>query len=199
MSTGSTLRVGIFVFDDAEELDVVGPYEVLTAWAALSDLRPEVLTFSSDGAGVRLAKGLRIVPDRAADDVGPLHVLVYPGGHGTRALVKDPVHLDWVRSLRTEVSLMTSVCTGALVLAAAGLLAGRPATTHWGAFDELAEIDPSVLTDTEARFVDDGDVITSAGVSAGIDMALHLVARLENRTVATQVRRAIQYDPDPPV
>ncbi|WP_407343862.1 DJ-1/PfpI family protein [Pengzhenrongella phosphoraccumulans] len=199
MSTGSTLRVGIFVFDDAEELDVVGPYEVLTAWAALSDLRPEVLTFSSDGAGVRLAKGLRIVPDRAAYDIGPLHVVVYPGGRGTRAMVKDPVHLDWVRGLRTEVPLMTSVCTGALVLAAAGLLAGRPATTHWGAFDELAEIDPSVLPDTEARFVDDGDVITSAGVSAGIDMALHLVARLDNRTVAAQVRRAIQYEPGPPV
>lgn len=199
MSTGSTLRVGIFVFDDAEELDVVGPYEVLTAWAALSDLRPEVLTFSTDGAGVRLAKGLRIVPDRAADDVGPLHVLVYPGGRGTRAMVKDPGHLDWVRGLRAQVPLMTSVCTGALVLAAAGLLAGRPATTHWGAFDELAEADPSVLPDTEARFVDDGDVITSAGVSAGIDMALHLVARLENHGVAAQVRRAIQYDPDPPV
>ena len=199
MSTGSALRVGVFVFDDAEELDVVGPYEVLTAWAALSELRPEVLTFSADGAGVRLAKGLRIVPDRAADDVMPLHVLVYPGGRGTRAHVKDPTHLDWVRSLRAEIPLVTSVCTGALVLAAAGLLAGRPATTHWGAFDELTELDPSVVPDTEARFVDDGDVITAAGVSAGIDLALHLVARLESREVAAQVRRAIQYDPDPPV
>ncbi|HEY5515272.1 MAG TPA: DJ-1/PfpI family protein, partial [Pengzhenrongella sp.] len=92
-----------------------------------------------------------------------------------------------------------SVCTGALVLAAAGLLAGRPATTHWGAFDELAELDPSVARDTEARFVDDGNVITASGVSAGIDMALHLVARLESTEVARQVRRAIQYDPRPPV
>lgn len=199
MSTGSVLRLGIFVFDDAEELDVVGPYEVLSAWAALSELRPEVLTFSTDGAGVRLAKGLRIVPDRAADDVLPLHVLVYPGGGGTRAQVKDSAHLEWVRSLRADTALMTSVCTGALVLAAAGLLAGRPATTHWGSFDDLAEIDPSVLADTEARFVDDGNVITAAGVSAGIDMALHLVARLESRQMATQVRRAIQYDPAPPV
>ncbi|RYV50300.1 DJ-1/PfpI family protein [Pengzhenrongella frigida] len=199
MSTGSPLRVGIFVFDDAEELDVVGPYEVLAAWAALSELRPEVLTFSTDGSGVRLAKGLRIVPDRAADDVVPLHVLVYPGGGGTRVLAKDSEHLDWVRSIRAETPLVTSVCTGALVLAAAGLLAGRPATTHWGAFDELAAIEPSVLPDTEARFVDDGDVITAAGVSAGIDMALHLVARLESREVAAQVRRAIQYDPSPPV
>jgi transcriptional regulator GlxA family with amidase domain len=118
---------------------------------------------------------------------------------GTRRLVADREHLAWLRSLRPRVPLMASVCTGALVFAAAGLLAGRPATTHWGAFDELAEIDPSVTVDTEARFVDDGDVVTSAGVSAGIDMSLHLVARLESADVARQVRRAIQYDPAPPV
>jgi transcriptional regulator GlxA family with amidase domain len=199
MATGSALRVGIFVFDDAEELDVVGPWEVLAAWSRLSELRPEVVTFSADGAGVRLAKGLRIVPDTSAEEVGTLHVLVYPGGQGTRRLVTDHEHLAWVRGLRARVPLMTSVCTGALVLAAAGLLAGRPATTHWGAFDELAEIDPSVAADTEARFVDDGDVVTASGVSAGIDMALHLVARLENVDVARAVRRAIQYDPAPPV
>jgi transcriptional regulator GlxA family with amidase domain len=199
MTTGSALRVGVFVFDDAEELDVVGPWEVLSTWARLSDLRPEAVTFSADGSGVRLAKGLRIVPDTSAEDVGPLHVLVYPGGLGTRVLVGDRAHLAWLRSLRPHVPLMASVCTGALVFAAAGLLAGRPATTHWGAFDELAEIDPSITADTEARFVDDGDVVTSAGVSAGIDMSLHLVARLESRDVAKQVRRALQYDPAPPV
>ena len=199
MTTGSAMRVGVFLFDDAEELDVVGPWEVLATWARLSDLRPEAMTFSADGAGVRLAKGLRVLPDASADEVGALHVLVYPGGQGTRRLVRDHEHLAWVRSLRPRVPLMTSVCTGALVYAAAGLLAGRPATTHWGAFDELAEIDPSVTPDTEARFVDDGDVVTSAGVSAGIDMSLHLVARLETVEVAQQVRRAIQSDPAPPV
>lgn len=197
--TQSALRVGIFVFDDAEELDVVGPYEVLSWWAGHSELKPEVVTFSSDGLGVRCAKGLRLVPDLAADDVDPLHVLVYPGGRGTRRLLKDPDHLQWVRTMRSRTPLMTSVCTGALVFAAAGLLAGRPATTYWGAFDELAEIDRSVLADTEARFVDDGDVVTSAGVSAGIDMALHLVARLESVEEARAVRRGIQYDPAPPV
>lgn len=197
--TTRPVRVGIFVFDDAEELDVVGPYEVLTSWASRSELRPEVVTFSADGAGVRLAKGLRVVPDHSADDVGQLHVLVYPGGQGTRRLAADVEHLGWVRGLRATTPLMASVCTGALVFAAAGLLAGRPATTHWAAFDELATLDPSVLADTEARFVDDGDVITSAGVSAGIDMALHLVARLESPDVARAVRRGIQYDPAPPV
>jgi transcriptional regulator GlxA family with amidase domain len=193
------LRVGIVVFDDAEELDVVGPYDVLAAWAATSALRPEVVTFSADGAGVRCAKGLRLVPDTSRDDVGPLHVLVHPGGQGTRPLTRDSEHLAWVRAVRRETPLLTSVCTGSLVYAAAGLLAGRPATTHWSALDELAELDRSVLIDTEARYVDDGDVVTSAGVSAGIDMALHLVARLESRDAARRVRREIQYDPAPPV
>ena len=195
MGTVSPLRVGIFVFDDAEELDVAGPYDVLTMWANRSDLRPEVLTFSPDGLGVRLAKGLRILADRGIDDVGPLHVLVYPGGYGTRRLMADVDHLAWVRSMRARTPLLASVCTGALVFAAAGLLAGRPATTHWDALDLLAQTDPSVLIDTEARFVDDGDIVTSAGVSAGIDMALHLVARLESVKAAETVRRAIQYDP----
>ena len=199
MGTGHPLRVGVFVFDGAEELDVVGPYEVLAAWAAHSALRPQVVTFSVDGAGVRCAKGLSLVPDLAASDVGPLHVLVYPGGRGTRPLAADPAHLAWLRGMRATTPLVASVCTGALVLAAAGLLSGRPATTHWAAFDELVALDPTVLADTEARFVDDGDVVTSAGVSAGIDMALHLVARLESADVARAVRRAIQYDPAPPV
>jgi transcriptional regulator GlxA family with amidase domain len=199
MSTGQPLRIGILVFDDAEELDVVGPYDVLTAWAQVSQLRPEVVTFSAGGTGVRLAKGLRLLPDTSIDELGPLHLLVHPGGQGTRRLAVDSDHLAWVRGMRQSTPLLASVCTGALVYAAAGLLAGRPATTHWHAFDELAELDPSVLVDTEARFVDDGDIVTSAGVSAGIDMALHLVARLESVSAARWVRRAIQYDPEPPV
>jgi transcriptional regulator GlxA family with amidase domain len=94
---------------------------------------------------------------------------------------------------------MTSVCTGALVYAGAGMLKGRPATTHWANFDELLSIDPSIQADRESRFVDDGEVITAAGVSAGIDMALHLVARLHSKERAQAVRRGIQYDPAPPV
>lgn len=199
MSTQAPLRIGVLVFDDAEELDVVGPFEVLASWAAHSALHPEVVTFSPDGGGVRCAKGLSLVPDTSAAEVGPLHVLVHPGGRGTRRLMVDADHLAWVRAVRATTPLMTSVCTGALVYAAAGLLAGRPATTHHGAVDELVRTDPSVLVDTEARFVDDGDVVTSAGVSAGIDMALHLVARLESAEAARTTRRDLQYDPAPPV
>ncbi|BDZ43311.1 putative transcription regulator, AraC family protein [Paraoerskovia sediminicola] len=193
------LHLGILLFDGAEELDVVGPFEVLAAWSELSSLAPRVTTFSPDGSGVRLAKGMCVVPDRSADDVGPLHVLVHPGGGGTRRLMTDPAHLAWLREVRATTPLVTSVCTGSLVLAAAGLLAGRPATTHHHHFDDLVAADPSVLVDTMARFVDDGDVVTSAGVSAGIDMALHLVSRLEGDATAAAVRAAIQYDSVPPV
>lgn len=195
MSTQSPLRVGVLVFDGVEELDVVGPWEVLTSWARLGALRPDVLTFSADGGGVRCAKGLSLVPDTSADQVGRLTVLLHPGGRGTRALMTDERHLAWVRAMRATTPLMTSVCTGSLVYAAAGLLAGRPATTHHSTLDELVTADPSVLVDTDSRFVDDGDVITSAGVCAGIDMALHLVARLESQDAARAVRREIQYDP----
>lgn len=199
MGTEGPIRIGIVVFDDVEELDVVGPYEVLTWWATHSPLRPQVVTFSRDGAGVRCAKGLRILPDHDIDGAGTLHVLVHPGGDGARRLARDPEHLAWVRHARVTTPLLTSVCTGALVYAAAGLLAGRPVTTYRDAIDDLVELEPSALVDTEARFVDDGDLVTSAGVSAGIDMALHLVARLESVDAARATKRGIQYDPAPPV
>jgi transcriptional regulator GlxA family with amidase domain len=143
-------------------------------------------------------KGLSVTPHHARDDLPPMAVLLHPGGD-TRALGADAAHLAWLREVRETVPLLTSVCTGSTVYARAGLLEGRPATTYWGALDGLAEIDASIDVRREDRFVDDGDVVTAAGVSAGIDMALHLVARLAGNERARQVRRGIQYDPEPPV
>ena len=193
-------HIGIVLFDDAEELDVVGPWEVLAYWC-LS--HPEdgyrVTTLSREGGFVRCAKGLVIQAAHSWQEAPPFEVIVYPGGIGTRPQLTDDAHLDWVRAQRATVPLMTSVCTGSLVYAAAGLLQGRPATTYWSAFDLLRELDPTIQARPDDRFVDDGDVITSAGVSAGIDMALHLVARLAGVDRAREVRRGIQYDPAPPV
>ena len=104
-----------------------------------------------------------------------------------------------MRELKDAGTLMTSVCTGALIFAKAGLLDGRPATTHWGSLEKLGGLGSGIRVDADARFVDDGDVVTAAGVSAGIDMALHLIARLESVEQAQEVRRYIQYDPQPPV
>jgi len=193
-------KIGIFFFDEMEELDAVGPWEVLRWWTLyFPDDGYDVVSFSRTDTMVRCAKGLRVTADTSMSELGDLDVLLYPGGRGTRAHLLDAPLLDWLRRQRPNTPLMTSVCTGSLVYAAAGLLKGRPATTHWASLELLGEIDPSVLVDADARFVDDGDVVTSAGVSAGIDMALHLVARLVSIESARQVRRGIQYDPEPPV
>jgi transcriptional regulator GlxA family with amidase domain len=193
-------HIGILLFDDFEELDAVGPWEVLAFWTREF---PEdgwtVSTFSRDGDPVRAAKGLQVTPDQSYETVPALDVLIYPGGVGTRDHLSDEAQLDWVRAQRQFVPLMTSVCTGSLVYAAAGLLAGRPATTHWGSLDLLQSLEPSLQLRPDDRYVDDGDLITASGVSAGIDMALHLVDRLAGRERAQAVRRGIQYDPQPPV
>jgi transcriptional regulator GlxA family with amidase domain len=193
-------QIGILLFDGVEELDAVGPWEVLTYWTLH---HPEdgwrVFCMSEGGADVIGAKDLVVGAHHSLTSAPPLDVLIYPGGVGTRRLLRDAEHLDWVRAQRAAVPLMASVCTGSLVYAAAGLLKGRPATTHWASLNLLSELDPTIRTDVDARFVDDGDVLTSAGVSAGIDMALHLVARLAGVERAREVRRGIQYDPQPPV
>lgn len=196
----ATRQIGILLFDDVEELDAVGPWEVLSYWTQHHpDDGYAVSCVSLDGNPVTAAKGLVLGTHHAIADAPALEVLVHPGGAGTRPLLRDPTHLAWIRHQRATVGLLTSVCTGALVYAAAGLLRDRPATTYWGAIEELRALDPSVEVRPDERWVDDGDVITSAGVSAGIDMALHLVDRLAGPDRARQVRRGIQYDPEPPV
>jgi transcriptional regulator GlxA family with amidase domain len=192
-------RIGILLFEDVEELDAVGPWEVFGAWAKAHPDEAEVVAFATEPGVVHGAKGLRFHAECGLDEVGQLDVLVHPGGMGTRALLKDPEHLDWIRGQRERVPLLTSVCTGSLVYAAAGLLNDRPATTHWGSLDLLGELDPSIEIRPDDRFVDDGDVVTSAGVSAGIDMALHVLARLAGVDRAKEIRHYIQYDPEPPV
>jgi transcriptional regulator GlxA family with amidase domain len=192
--------IGILLFEDVEELDAVGPWEVLAYWAkSFPDDGFDVITFSRHGGLTRCAKGLSILAQHTYDTVPRLDVLIYPGGRGTRPHLKDEEQLNWLRDRRPEVPLITSVCTGSLVLAAAGLLRGRPATTHWASLELLASIDSTIDVRDGDRYVDDGDVVTAAGVSAGIDMALHLVDRLAGRERAIQVRRGIQYDPAPPV
>lgn len=192
--------IGIVLFPDVEELDAVGPWEVLAAW---TQQHPEdgwtVTTLSSDGGPVRGAKGLELGAHHSFADAPTLDVLLHPGGMGARPLAADEPYLQRVRDWAGAAQLTTSVCTGSLVLAAAGLLRHRAATTHWGSLTHLAALDPSIDVRADERFVDTGDVITSAGVSAGIDMALHLVVRLAGVQRARDTRRYIQYDPAPPV
>jgi len=193
-------RIAVALFDGAEELDFAGPWEVLAAWATQwPDDGVEVFTVASTSDPIACAKGLRVLADHTWEEAAAFDVLVYPGGIGARRELADPVALERLRGLGERGTLMTSVCTGALVYAAAGLLRDRPATTWWGALDTLVELDPTIEARPDDRFVDSGEVVTAAGVSAGIDMALHLVARLHSVERARDVRRYIQYDPRPPV
>ncbi len=194
------MRIAIALFEDAEELDWAGPWEVLAAWARNWPADgAEVLTVAETLEPVRCAKGLRVLADATWEQVGRLDVLVYPGGIGTRPQLGVEAVRERLRALAAAGTLMTSVCTGALVFADAGLLDGRPATTHWGSLELLATLGERIEVRSDERFVDAGEVITAAGVSAGIDMALHLVARLHSPERAAEVRRYIQYDPQPPV
>jgi transcriptional regulator GlxA family with amidase domain len=192
--------IAIALFDGAEELDWAGPWEVLAAWSRnWPDDGVDVFTLARSADPVTCAKGLRVLPDETWETAPTFDVLVYPGGRGTRAELKEDAVLDWLREASGRGALMTSVCTGALVFAAAGLLRDRPATTYWSQLDYLGELDPTIDVRRDDRFVDSGEVVTAAGVSAGIDMALHLVARLHSTERAREVRRYIQYDPEPPV
>jgi transcriptional regulator GlxA family with amidase domain len=195
---GGLVNIAVVLFDGAEELDWAGPWEVLAAWARLwPDDGVSVYTVADTAEPITCAKGLRVLADHTWQSAPPPDVVVWPGGIGAREQVGVEGVRERVRSLRETGALMTSVCTGALVYADAGLLDGRPATTWHGRIEELARL--GALPQPESRFVDDGDVVTSAGVSAGIDMAFHLVARLHSEQRAREVRRYIQYDPEPPV
>jgi transcriptional regulator GlxA family with amidase domain len=191
--------IGIYLFDVMEEIDAVGPWEVFAWWTShFPEDGWSATTFSATGAPVRCEKTLVVTPHHSADSVPSLDVLVHPGGDGVDLMLDDEAHLEWLREQRSEVPLVTSVCTGALALAAAGLLRGRPATSNQTRLDALQSIDDSIEVRRGERFVDDGDVITAAGLSAGIDMALHVVGRLAGADRAEQVREGIEYAPSLP-
>jgi transcriptional regulator GlxA family with amidase domain len=195
------LSIGIALFDGTEELDWAGPWEVLSYWSKRHpEDEIEVFTVARDNSRpIVCAKGLRVLADHSWQSAPEIDVLVYPGGQGTSALIGDEEVRAWVRSVHERAHLTTSVCTGAFILADAGLLKGRAATTHWDDFDELLAIDGTIQARREDRFVDEGDIITSAGISAGIDMALHLIIRFHSEDRAREIKRRLQYEPDPPV
>ena len=188
--------IGLLLFDDVEELDFAGPWEVFAA--LVQELGAgRALTVAERAEPVRCAKGLRVLPDCDFASAPPLDVLLVPGGQGTRREVDNPVLLDWLRKAAAGAEWVTSVCTGALLLHEAGLARGRRVTTHWNFVESLrARGDVTVLEGV--RYVRDGNLVTAAGVSAGIDMALWLVGQIWSPAVARAVQRGIEYDPAPP-
>ncbi|MFF7794510.1 DJ-1/PfpI family protein [Streptomyces sp. NPDC007991] len=188
---------GLLVFEEAEELDFVGPWEVFTVSAMLRDGADSAVLVAEHSGPVRCNKGMRVLPDRTFDDHPPLDVLHVPGGRGTQVQLHNPVVTDWVGKTAERAAWVHGVCTGTFLLHAAGTARGRRVATHWGQEDALeARGDVTVVRDV--RYVVDGNLVTSQGVSAGIDSALWLVGRLHGRDHARAVRRHIQYDPAPP-
>jgi transcriptional regulator GlxA family with amidase domain len=194
-------NVGVLVFDGVALLDVAGPFEVLTR----ARLEPgvesrrreeealfEAFTVAKTKDPVTATGGIVLVPGHSFADAPRVDLLLVPGGFGTRPVLQDAETIDWIRRTAASAKRTASVCTGALLLARAGLLDGRRATTHWGAFGLLASLARDVTVDREARFVDDG-VMTSAGVASGVDLALHIVETLFGRAVADETARYLEY------
>jgi transcriptional regulator GlxA family with amidase domain len=185
------MEIAIPIFDEITALDAIGPYEVL------SRLPGATVSFIAKQPGPKRTENgmLALVADRALGDLTEPDVIVVPGGNGTRKLAQDQEMLRWLRRAHTHSSWTTSVCTGALLLAAAGILEGLRATTHWLQYDLLR---PYGVTPVAERIVREGKILTAAGVSAGIDMALTLAAEIAGPEMAQAIQLGIEYDPEPP-
>jgi transcriptional regulator GlxA family with amidase domain len=195
-----TRIVGIFVFDDVEVLDFAGPYEVFTCAARVhAAMSPgaappfKVVTIGRRAKLLRARAGLSVLPEAAFNDAPPVDLLIVPGGVVT-AEVDNPEVIEWIAAVAGRCELVASVCTGAFLLARAGLLDGKDATTHWEDIDQLRNMFPQVRVQKKLRWIDQGAVLTSGGISAGIDMTLHLVERLAGRELAQRTARQMEYD-----
>ncbi len=187
--------VAIVLFDEIEVLDFAGPFEVFSVCGRRSQLDPfDVFTVSERGQTIRARNGLVVTPLYSFENAPAPDILLVPGGFGTRREMKNPVMLEWVARHGKRCEFLLSVCTGALVLACAGLLDGLSATTHHLAFDELRAVAPRTNIREGERIVDNGRVVLSSGVSAGIDMSLHMVSRLLGDDLARETARYMEYE-----
>ncbi len=189
---------GILLFDTVEELDFAGPWEVFTTSAVLREGVDRALLLAERPGPVHCAKGMRVLPDHTLDDHPPLDVLLVPGGSGARETEPHNARVTtWISTQAARAGWVVGVCTGAFLLHAAGPARGRRVATHWQ-YEEALGARGEVTVVSDARYVVDDRLLTSQGVSAGIDSALWLVGRLHGREHARAVRREIQYDPAPP-
>lgn len=195
-----TRTVGIYLYDGVEVLDLAGPFEVFTTASRVSrrhtphSVEPfRVVTIAPHAGPVTARAGLTVLPSHTLADHPPLDVLIVPGGDERAERVR-PALAAWLQVQSRQVGILASVCTGAFLLAGASLLDGRTVTTHWEDVAELAAAFPALSVVDHGRWVDDGDILTSAGISAGIDMSLHLVARIAGGALARATARQMDYD-----
>ena len=187
------------LFENIEVLDFGGPFEVFSATRLNEERRREeaspfeVLLVAEKSAPVVTTGGMKVIPDHTFESCPKLDILVVPGGWGTRKELKNPAMLNWLRIRASEVETLTSVCTGSMLLGFAGLLDGHHATTHWRSLDWMRESFPAVTVENDKHVVEDGSVFTSAGISAGIDMALKVVARHYGEAIARATAKHMEY------
>ena len=189
--------VAVLIFPGVELLDFAGPFEVFSAARLSADSRErliEVFTVAETHDPIKCNNPLTVLPDYTLAECPAADILVVPGGMGTRTAIDRPELIGWIAARAQQVELMTSVCTGSFLLAKAGLLRGKAATTHWASIDRMRNDFPDVDVREQSRWVDAGDVVSSSGVSAGIDMALYVLQRLYGVDVATATARGIEYD-----
>jgi transcriptional regulator GlxA family with amidase domain len=189
-----TRTLAILIFDDVEVLDFCGPFEVFSVANRFSDPPAfNVLTVAEKAGPVLTRGGLSVNPHHRLTDCPPTDLILVPGGQGTRKEMHNPVVIDWIKQAASKAELVLSVCTGALLLAKAGLLDNLQATTHHGAIDLLRQTAPNATVHADRRYVDNGRVICSAGISAGIEMSLHVVDRLIGQEVAERTAKQMEY------
>ncbi|MBY0599039.1 DJ-1/PfpI family protein [Bacillus bingmayongensis] len=189
-------NVGIFLFNEVEVLDFAGPFEVFSVTTEMNGVHPfTVHTVSQDGNMITARNGLKVQPDFSIKDLPPVDILKIPGGLGAREYgMKNEIIINWIKQQMQEVKLMASVCTGALLLAKAGLLDSRKATTHWASIERFRDEFPNVEVLENVKFVDEGHIITSAGISAGINMSFHIVKNLLGIEIAETTAKRMEYD-----
>jgi transcriptional regulator GlxA family with amidase domain len=186
------MNIVIFLFDDYTALDVIGPYEVLSKLP-----NSKIYLVGLEKKAYVDSYGLKIIADYSINEISNADILLIPGGFGIDKILKDKAIIEWVQKIDSSSLWTVSVCAGSLLLAEAGLLDGKNCTSHWGRKKQLRNYNVKV-TDKYERYVQDGKIITSAGVSAGIDMALYLVSKISGDQIAQMIQLAMEYDPKPP-
>lgn len=188
------MRVGIFLFDKVELLDFAGPYEVFSVTSELNNFKMfQVFTISQDGRPIQTINGLRVMVDYSFDNHPPIDLLIVPGGVGTRKEAKNTKVLSWIREVHRNDQITMSVCTGAILLGKIGLLDDLEATTHHEVFDLLEAAAPRSIIKPDKRWIDNDRVMTSGGISAGIDLSLHVVQKLYGEEVRKQTAAYMEY------
>ena len=197
-------NVAIFLFDEVEVLDFAGPFEIFSVCGLRGGGQPPFNVFTvAEKPSIAARGGLTVMPAHLLTDCPPTDILLIPGGggqhpdgtpFGSRREMHNSVLLDWIRQRNQTAELVLSVCTGSLILAKAGLLEGLAATTHWKAVDAMRQAAPNTTVLPEKRWVDNGRIILSAGISAGIDMSFHVIGKLLGKEAADETARYMQYD-----